>query len=315
MRHVEQRRVGALSGVRLRPVVLSAARSAAIARAVRPTLVILATLVCMAWFLLPFLWLLRSSVSPLAELVQRPPVWLPRQLTLDSYGDILRAAVVRTSGFTIPELVLAGLRNSLIVSTSVMLINVVLGGFAAYGFARLRFPFRNTLLLALLASRMIPAFAIIIPFFVLFRQLHLYNTFPGLIIAELSATLPFTIWILKNYLDTITVELEEAAMVDGASRLQVIWLITVPVALPGLVAAGIFAFMLAWNSFLFPLILTSGPDVMTVQPQIAAAYGEQRAEYGVMFAGAVLAALPPVLIALALQRYLIQGLLSGSVKG
>jgi multiple sugar transport system permease protein len=282
---------------------------------VRPVVVYASTLASLAWLLAPFLWLVRSSISPTAELTQKPPVWLPRELTLAHYQEILQAFFVRTTGFSIPELIVTGLRNSLLVSLAVMLISLVVGGLAAYAFSRLRFPLRNTLLLGLLASRMVPAFAIIIPFFVLFRHLQLYNTLHGLVLAELSGTLPFTVWILKNYLDTITVELEEAALVDGASRLQAIWHVTMPVAGPGLVAAGLFAFMLAWNSFLFPLILASSPAVMTVQPQIAAAYGEHRAEYGLLFAGSVLAALPPVLIALALQRYMMQGLLSGAVKG
>lgn len=291
------------------------AQSIRLPRVGRPLVVEGATLISILWLLVPFLWLVRSSLSPVAELTQRPPAWLPREPTLGNYLEIAQAAFIRTTGFTLPELVVAGLRNSLIVSLAVMAINLLVGGLAAYAFSRLRFPLRNTSLLGLLASRMIPAFAIIIPFFVLFRQFQLYNTLHGLVIAELSATLPFTVWILKNYLDTITVELEEAALVDGASRLQAILRVTVPVAAPGLVAAGLFAFMLAWNSFLFPLILSSSPAVMTVQPQIAAAYGEHRAEYGLLFAGSVLAALPPVVIALALQRYLMQGLLSGAVKG
>jgi multiple sugar transport system permease protein len=247
--------------------------------------------------------LVRSSLSPIVELTQRPPAWLPQQITIANYVELLRAAFVRGTGFSIPELVMSGLRNSLVVSLVVMLINVVIGGLAAYAFSRYTFPLRNTFLIGLLASRMVPAFAIIIPFFVLFQHLHLYNTLQGLVVADLSATLPFTVWILKNYLDTIGVELEEAAAVDGASRLQVILLVTAPVAIPGLVAAGLFAFMQSWNSFLFPLILSSSPSVTTVQPQIAAAYGEYRAEYGVLFAGAVIAALPPILIALGLQRY------------
>lgn len=291
------------------------ARSNSRSRVGRALIVEVATLASVLWLLLPFLWLVRSSLSPAVELTVRPPLWIPRELTLANYQEIVEAAFVRTTGFTIPELVVAGLKNSLVVSVAVMAINLVVGGLAAYAFSRLRFPLRNTFLLGLLASRMIPAFAIIIPLFVLFRQFQLYNTLHGLVIAELSATLPFTVWILKNYLDTITVELEEAAQVDGASRLQAIFHVTVPVAAPGLVAAGLFAFMLAWNSFLFPLILSSSPEVMTVQPQIAAAYGEHRAEYGLLFAGSVLAALPPVVIALGLQRYLMQGLLSGAVKG
>lgn len=281
----------------------------------RAVVVELGTLLCIGWLLLPFLWLVRSSLSPIAELTIRPPAWLPRQLTLENYWQLVRVVFVHSTGFTIQELVVAGLRNSLIVSLAVMIVNIVLGGLAAYGFSRARFALRNTFLLALLGSRMVPAFAIIIPFFILFQQIHLYDTQLGLIIADLSATLPFTVWILKNYLDTIGADLEEAALVDGATRLQVIYLITARVAIPGLVAAALFAFMQSWNSFLFPLILSSSPDVTTVQPQIAAAYGETRAEYGVLFAGAVLAAVPPLIIAFALQRYLMRGLLSGAVKG
>jgi multiple sugar transport system permease protein len=306
---------GAPPATRGMPEVRQRAQSIRLSRISRALIVEVATLASVLWLLLPFLWLVRSSLSPAVELTARPPLWLPRELSFANYLAIIQAAFVRTTGFTIPELVVAGLKNSLVVSFAVMAINLALGGLAGYAFSRFRFPLRNTMLLGLLASRMIPAFAIIIPLFVLFQQFQLYNTRHGLVIAELSATLPFTVWILKNYLDKITTELEEAALVDGASRLQAIIHVTVPVAAPGLVAAGLFAFMLTWNSFLFPLILSSSPDVMTVQPQIAAAYGEHRAEYGLLFAGSVLAALPPVVIALALQRYLMQGLLSGAVKG
>lgn len=285
-------------------------------RRIRALLVTVATLACIVWFVAPLLWLIRASVSPLSELTQTPPAWIPQTLTLDSYQALLDAFLnPSSSGYSIPELIVSGLRNSVIVSVTVTAVNLVLGMMAAYGFSRLRFRGQRVILLSLLGSRMIPAVAIIIPLFLIFIQFGLFDTLPGLILAELSATLPFTVWILKNYVDTVDTDLDEAATMDGANRLQVMFHVIVPVCKPGLAAAGVFAFMLTWNSFIFPLILSGSPEVMTVQPQLASAYGVQRAEFGILFAGAVLAALPPLFVALFIRRFLSQGLLTGALKG
>lgn len=274
-----------------------------------------AALGCILWFCLPFLWLVRSSLSPVGELRQRPPAWLPTHISLDNYGALFEALLRPVNGYTLPELIIQGLRNSIIVASIVTLINLVLGLMAAYGLSRMRVRFGGAILMGMMASKIIPAFAIIIPLFLVYIRLGLYDTHTGLIVAELSATLPFTVWILKNYLDSISRELDEAAGLDGASRRQTLMYVIAPVAAPGLVAAGIFAFMIAWNSFVLPLVLSANANVMTVQPLLASAYGAQRAEYGILFAGAVVTAIPPLILAFTVRRHLASGLLSGSAKG
>lgn len=266
------------------------------------------------WSLIPPLWLLRSSLSPTSELTSQPPKWLPDEVTFEHYAEIIRGFVNPGEGIAPAQLIALGLQNSLVVCFIVTVANVVFGTMAAYGFSRLQSKISDRIFASLLVSRMIPPFAIIIPLFVIFQNVGLYDNYAGLILAELSATLPFSTWIIKNYLDNLGPELDEQARIDGASRLQTLRLVLAPVARPAIVAAAIFAFLLSWNSFLFPLVLSSSPTVMTVQPQIAATYGDMRADYGILFASTVLASLPPILVALGLQRFLAQGLAAGSVK-
>lgn len=284
-------------------------------RRFRTVVVVALTLLIIAWSVLPFLWLFRSSLSPVSELTRVPPQWWPQAVTFENYRALAESIVYAGQGQSIAQLVGLGFQNSLLVCSVVTVLNLVLGTMAAYGFSRMRNPLMDKIFSSLLVARMIPPFAVIIPLFVLFSQLKLYDTYQGLILAELSATVPFSVWIIRNYLDTLGQELDEQARIDGASRLQTLRHVIVPVARPALVSAAIFAFLLSWNSFLFPLVLSSSPEIMTVQPQIAAAYGDMRAEYGILFASTVVASLPPIFIAVVLQRFLSQGLTSGSVKG
>lgn len=281
----------------------------------RPLLVGAGAIVIIVWSVLPFLWLVRSSLSPVTELTRVPPTWWPETFTVRNYVELFRALFDPGAGTTTTQLVALGLQNSVVVCASVTLLNVVVGFAAAYGFSRAKGRFWGITLNSLIVLRMVPVFAIIIPLFLLFSQLHLYDTFQGLILAELAATLPFSVWLMKGYLDTIGSELDEQARVDGASRLQVIWRVMLPVARPGVATAAIFTFLTSWNSFLFPLVLSSDPTVMTVQPQIAATYGDMRADYDILFASTVLVCIPPIILALILQRHLTQGLLAGAIRG
>lgn len=272
-------------------------------------------LVWVVWVLAPFVWLFISSISEQVELLSIPPHWWPERPTLDNYRAIFSRFLSTGWSGSQPELIWEGLLNSLYVGLLVTLFNLPLGSLAGYAFARLRFPLKRVLLGSLLFSRMVPVFAVILPFFILFRILGLLDSKLGLAIAHLAVTLPFTVWVMKGYFESIPIDLERAARIDGCSRLKALWYVTMPLARPGLIAAFIFSFMTSWNEFILALILTSSPSAMTVQPTIAGLYTITRVEYGVMMAGAALTALPPTLIALFLQRYLMQGLLSGGVRG
>lgn len=273
------------------------------------------------WTLLPFAWLIGYSFSYTADLLGRPPAFAPIPPTLENFHNVIFGE--RASGATgfggqvSAQKVPLGIRNSFIVSTVVTAVNLVIGGLAGYAFARYqRFGFMNASLWALMMTRMIPGLAIAIPFFMLFKTLGLTDSLLGLVIAYTSFILPLTVWTLKGYFDTIPPSLERAAYVDGCSRLQTLWRIVVPVARPGLVAAGIFCFLVAWNEFVFALILTGTPNAQTIPVVISGFTVQVRSnQYGSIFASGTLAVLPPVLTALLFQRYLVSGLLSGSTKG
>jgi multiple sugar transport system permease protein len=169
---------------------------------------------------------------------------------------------------------------------------------------------------ALMLTRMTPSLALILPFFLVFKTLNLIDTRTGLVIAYCSLILPLATWMMKGYLDGLPPNLERAALVDGCTRLQAIRKIVLPVARPGLVAAGIFCFLVSWNEFIFALILTGTPASQTIPVTIAGFLVQLRFyDYGPMFAASVLAVIPPVIIASAFQRYLVRGMLSGSLKG
>ena len=202
-------------------------------------------------------------------------------------------------------------------AAAVTAINLVLGSLAGYAYSR----YARSRLLAgslwvLMMTRMLPSLALILPFFIVFKNLGLLDTRTALIIAYCSLILPLCIWIMKGYFDGLPPNLEKAALVDGCTRFQAIRKIVMPVARPGIVAAGIFCFLVSWNEFIFALILTGTPQAQTIPVIIAGFLVQLRFyDYGPMFAASVLAVLPPVIITLAFQRYLVRGMLSGSLKG
>jgi len=163
---------------------------------------------------------------------------------------------------------------------------------------------------------MIPALTLVVPFFVLFKMMGLSDTLIGLIIAYGSLILPLTVWIMKGYFETIPASMERAALVDGCNRFESFRRVVIPVALPGLMAAGIFCFLVAWNEFLYAMLLTSSLNAQTLPTRIPQFVADQRIyNPGLLFAAGIFAILPPVFIAFVFQRYLLQGMLSGATKG
>jgi multiple sugar transport system permease protein len=211
--------------------------------------------------------------------------------------------------------ILPSMLNTLIVATVVTVVNLVVGTTAGYAYARFRFPWKSVSLYVLLFTRMLPTIVLIPAIFLMFRALGLQNTLTGLVIAYCAFTLPFTIWIMKAYFETIPAELDRSALVDGCNRLQAYYRVILPVSGPGLVAGGAFTFMLCWNEFLVALVLNTKPGTTTLPPVIAAMNGQINIDYSVIAASGFLGALPAVLLVLIFQRYLVQGLTAGSVKG
>jgi len=272
----------------------------------------LLTLFVLLVIYLPIAWLVISSISTRAELLSTPPHWIPQAPTFENYKNIL------FSGPGTPDAARVfrrAMTNSIVVATAVTVISLLLGVPAAYAFSRIRFRGRQAAKLTLLGTRMLPAISIIIPLYMIAARTGMTDTRGVLVVLYLTFTLPFVIWIMASFFETIPMELEDAARIDGASRLVTLWRVILPISGPGLASTIIFAFLLAWDEFFFALIFTSTEAAKTVPVAIAEFTGRYAVDYGAMTTGGVLAAIPPVLLALLFQRYIVSGLTAGSVKG
>jgi ABC-type glycerol-3-phosphate transport system permease component len=251
----------------------------------------------------PLYWAVVSSLTP-EERLFRIPSLLPADLVLDHYR-----ALFRERNFWIP------IRNSLIVAGATTALCVSLGGLCAYALARLEFRGRSLLLGAVLAVGMFPQISVVSPLYLLLRELRLINTYPGLVLPYLTFAMPLTIWLLVGFFRQLPAELEEAAMVDGASRLRALREVIVPLALPGLATTAILTFIYSWNEFLFALSFTLGPERQTVPVAIALFRGQHQVPWGQILAAATVATAPVTVLVLAFQRRIVHGLTAGAVKG
>jgi multiple sugar transport system permease protein len=266
------------------------------------------------------------GLSHTSDVVSKPPKLIPWPPRFDEWRMILfvwedAADLHREEGAAIygSRLVPGALARSFVVALGATLLNLLIGSFAGYAMARYPdFWFVDSTMNLLLITRMLPGLALLIPFFILYRVTGMLNTIHGLIIAYTSFILPLTVWIMRGYFSTVPKSLEWSAQVDGCNWFQAFWRIFLPVAGPGLVAAGIFTFLVAWNEFTFALILMPKVQSQTVTMTIAALtfrFGGRALDYTAMFVAGSMAIIPPVLIAFVFQRYLVQGLLSGAMKG
>lgn len=273
----------------------------------------LGVLLIVVWTLAPVVWLFLSSISPHKELLDTSS-WLPRNPTLKNYAAFFDISTHTGESF------LSALRNSVIVATSVTIICLVASTLAAYALARLEFKGKKFLVVSMLSTRMLPTVALIIPFFVLIvyyvgNFVQLYNTRINLIILYTSFILGFDIWIMRGYLLSIPKELEEAGLIDGLNRWGVLFKIILPLSAPGLVATGIFSFLLAWNEFLLALIFTKSKQSITLTLFIQELGSQYTTAWEQVSTAGFMAIIPPVLLALLFQKFIIKGLTAGSVKG
>lgn len=265
------------------------------------------------WLIGPFLWLFISSISEQRDLLARPMPLFPPNPSFANYAKIF--GLVEFHAQHQSAQILPSLGNSVVVTLIVTALNIVLGSGAGYAYARFQHPVMKITLYAILFTRMLPVVVLMPALFLIMRQLGLQNTLSGLVLAYCSFTFPFTIWILKSYFETIPRELEESALVDGCSRLQAFVKVILPISGPGLVAAGAFTFVLCWNEFLVAQVLNSKPGTTTLPPTVAGMLGQANIDYSVIAASGFLSAIPAVILALVFQRYMVQGLTAGSVKG
>ncbi len=252
--------------------------------------------------LVPLYWVFITSIKPSEDYLAVPPVWFPAAPTLGHYT----AALFAYRG-------LDGLVNSLIVSTGATLLSAILGTAMAYSLARFGTGGQH-LSFWVLSQRFLPPVAIVLPVFLLYRNLHLNDTRTGLILVYTVFTLPVTVWMLFAYFRQMPPSLEEAALVDGCSRWQAFWSIAVPLAAPGIAAAMVFAFIACWTEFFFALVLTSR-NAFTLPTVFRAFLGFQGAQYGEASALAVVSLLPSTVLGMLAQKHLVRGLTLGAVRG
>jgi len=257
----------------------------------------------------PFLWLLVSSLSERRDLISLPLRFPPGRLSLDRY-----IAVFGPSGVEIAKAFRYALWNSLVVATLVTAVGLAVGALASYAFARLRFIFRDKLLFALLFTYMIPPIVIVLPLYQAIHALGLLDRKVTLVFLYLSMTIPFIVWVMRSYFGSISKSYEEAALIDGCTRLQTLLHIYLPMARPGLIATGILAFLLSWDEFFMSLIFTSSLAAKTIPVAIAEFTGKNTVDYGMIATGGVIASIPPLIIAIFFQKYIVMGVSAGGNK-
>jgi ABC-type glycerol-3-phosphate transport system permease component len=253
--------------------------------------------------LFPLYWMLVASVTPEARLFEAPAL-VPTTFSLEHYR-----ALFDTRDFLVP------VKNSLVVAGLTTLFVIPIAALSAYALARMPFRGKRLLLALVLAVSMFPQISIVAPLYLGLRTLGWLNTYPGLVLPYLTFSMPLAIWLLTGFFRHFPRELEEAAMLDGASRFRALREIVLPLAAPGLASTAILTFLYCWNEFLFALSFTLGPERYTVPVAIALFRGRYQVPWGEVLAGAIIATIPVVLLVLVFQRQIVAGLTAGATKG
>lgn len=264
---------------------------------------IVAVLLLLVVILFPIVWMVFASVRPVMETLRTPPAWLPEELNFKAYARLLSN-----------KRELTYFVNTYIIAISTALLSTGIGVPAAYGFSRFRIRGARVILLGILAVQLMPQISLVLPYFNFAQSLGLYNTRLALVIANTAFVLPIAIWLLKGFLDTIPVALEEAAMIDGCSRWQCLIYVVFPLVLPGLIGTAIFSFLWAWNEFIFAVILTMGPDAAPLTVRFSQFFGQYGRDWNNIMALNVIAMLPLLAAFIWLQRWVVEGMTAGAVK-
>jgi multiple sugar transport system permease protein len=253
--------------------------------------------------LFPLYWMVTTALKPPTVVMSLPPEWIPTNISLNNFREAFANSPVERWTF-----------NSLLMAISVTVFQLLFASMAGYGFAKKQFPGREIIFWIYVSSMMIPGFALVIPLFTLMTNFGLVNTYIGLIAPGLSA--PFGVFLMRQFIQTLPTELIEAATIDGCSEMRVYTHIILPLSKPGLAVLGIFVFIGQWNAFLWPLIVITSSDMMTLTVGFALlANRELRVNYGAMMAAGTYMALAQVFVFFAFQRYFVQGITVGGLKG
>ena len=261
-------------------------------------------LVALVMVVFPFYWMVNTSLKPASEIFLSPPAFISSNWSLDAYVTVLTERPFARYFL-----------NSLVVTLGTTVLSVTLAAFAAYGFTRF-FPRGATpFIVFLLFTKMLPETLLIILYFQLMSSLGLLNSYFALILAYSSFALPFSVWMLIGFFRSIPRDIDEAAKIDGASDLQTFFLVILPLARPGLVAVALFTFLIAWNSYLWALVLTTDASMHVLSVGVANMVGEYRVQWNELMAAAVIAAVPVMLLFSFLEKHLVNAITSGAVKG
>ncbi|MCL4417041.1 MAG: carbohydrate ABC transporter permease [Actinobacteria bacterium] len=254
--------------------------------------------------LIPIIWLVLTSFKPETAVFATPPQWIPKNVTFSNYTEAFKQYSVGRQFI-----------NSMGVSLSVVILNILIGTPAGYAFARFRFKGDNAFFIILLLVRMIPMISVLLPLFIMFSALHLLDTWTALILVHTAAKLPVTIWLMRGFFREIPREIEESAKIDGCSILQTLRRVAFPLAAPGVGAAAIMAFIFTWNDLITATILTSTDAARPMTVGLMNFVMQFRIAWGPMTAAGTLMLIPAVIFCIWAERYLVRGLTFGAVKG
>jgi ABC-type glycerol-3-phosphate transport system permease component len=252
----------------------------------------------------PFLWMASTSFKPPVEVFAQPPSFIPE----DPTGDNFRRLFTTTNFLTY-------FWNSLTVSGLAVLLTMAVSAAGAYSLTRYRYPGRELIARLILCTYMFAPIMVVIPFFILVKKVGIENTHLALVLAFTSFCLPFTLWLMRAFFESIPVELEEAAWVDGAGRPRALLYVVLPLALPGIIATSIFSFILAWNDYIFTRILISSDELKTLPVGVQDLFHSALIDWGLIMAAGVLITIPALAFFVAVQRHLVAGWGSGGLKG
>lgn len=276
----------------------------------------LAAALLLAWSLAPVYWAVATSLTAPTDLVSQPPHFVPPRITFEHYAKLLGATSTylgRDVQSVWPQFSRA-LVNSIVTSVAATLVTVTLAAFGGYAFVRLRFPGRDVVFVLVVATLAVPAYTVMIPLYRLLVAFHLIDTYLGVTLVYVSAFLPLALWLMRSVYQSLPISLEEAAWIDGAGRTYTLVRVVLPLAAPGLIASSILTFLSAWGQFMIPLVFSPTLATKPLTVLIPEFVTRNYVDYGLMNAAGVLAIIPPVLVVLFLNRYLVQGLMAGSGK-
>ncbi|HEY1705125.1 MAG TPA: carbohydrate ABC transporter permease [Trebonia sp.] len=268
----------------------------------------LVLLLFLIFALLPFLWMLTASLEPISSLYRASASLIPHPFTLQNYLDVLRPSSANSNDFVRQFI------NSIIVAGGTVVLAIVVGVPAAYGFSRFQFRGRRTIMYVILAQSIFPLVNFLVPLYILMQTIGLLNTYWSLIIGYLTFSLPLDIWMLKGFFDGIPTDMEISARLDGASRWRAFIEIGVPPAVPGIVATAVFTFILAWDEYLYALTMISSAPMRTLPLGIFSFFSDASPNWSLLTATAIAMSVPVVIVFLFLQRYFISALTKGALK-